>query len=376
MKKILCALMALLMLTGAACAEAPGTLLGFEILGRMSDGTENAVISPVSLACALAMAAEGAEGETEAALLAALGVETAAETMAPAAWLREAGLKLANAAFTVPGFETEAAYREALTDVYGAALFSAGEDPAEAVNEWVREQTDGLIEKLLEENGPQTAMVLVNAVAMDAEWRLPFTAEDTWPGTFHAPGGDVTAEMMHRTLWTDYGERDGVQLLRLEYAGFGLTMLIALPEAGGMAAVLEGLRTEGTGYFAFGEEEVKVKLTMPKTDVSSGGSLRGALEALGLGVVFGGDADFTGISGRGDLRIGDVIQRTRLILDEEGTRAAAATAVDIAMGAMPVQEEIVEFTMDRPFAVVIADEVTGSVCFAGVIANPVEIAAN
>ena len=124
-------------------------------------------------------------------------------------------------------------------------------------------------------------------------------------------------------------------------------------------------------YLKDGAEEREVDLFLPKLDLTTENSLSDALKALGVEVPFGSDADFSGVS-EVPLRIDEILQKVRVQLDEEGTRAAAATAAMVACMAMLPEEEPVEMRVDRPFAFVIADGETDSVCFAGVVENPVE----
>ena len=367
---LLSVIMLLSLSAGAEADSAPGTRMGFEVLKMVYDGEQNQVVSPVSLACALAMAAQGAEGATRQELLDALEAERAEDVAAMIQPLTDAGLKLADAAFLVNDLVPREEYVEALRERFGAEWFESA--TVDEINAWVAEKTDGLIERIVEELSDDARLALVNAAAMDAKWALPFDPERTADGTFHAPDGDVTVAFMHDERWADYGERDGVQLLRMRYSDSGLTLLIALPEADGMDGVLNGLCAEGLGYFQFNEEPARVNLSMPKTDISAENGLNDALQALGVQTAFGDDADFSGISEEA-LKIGSVLQKARLVFDEDGTKAAAATA--LIMEAMSAVEpmDVVDFTMDRPFAAVIADENTGVVCFAGIVANPVEI---
>lgn len=356
----------------AANAEAAGNRLGFEVLKALGDGTENQVISPVSLAYALAMAAQGAGSETEKALLEALEVDSAAEAAELTDALQEAGLKLANAAFSASDLEPDEAYVQALQEQFGAEWFAQGEDLEERINAWVAEKTDGLIEKLYDEPiDLETALILLNAIAMDADWASPFRKSDTADGVFHAPDGEVTVPFMNQTIWARYGERDGVQLLRLEYADSNLVLLLALPEEGGVPQVLDGLAQEGLAYFQLSDETIDVDLSMPKLDISVGESLAQPLQELGLACAFDERADFSGISKDVELCIGDVLQKARLVFDEEGTRAAAATSVEITPMMAPIDHATVRMTLDRPFVAVIADEQTGAVSFASIVANPV-----
>lgn len=373
MKKILCIALALMLCIPFAWAEEEH--FEFAVLREVYDGENNQVISPVSLAYALAMAAQGAEGETKQQILDLLDMEDLAELTALQDALTEAGLKQANAAFLADEMTPKEAYISDLREIFGAEWFKNGGDVAEKINAWVSEHTDGMIEKMLESLPEETMLTLVNAIAMDAKWMAEFNPDNTYDDTFHAPGGDVTASFMHKTFHADYGERDGVQLLRLRYRNddyepTGLTMLIALPEEGGVEAVLDGLCAEGLGYFTFREDQTKVELSMPKVDIAADNTLNDALKALGVETAFTENADFSGITDEMPLRVGGVLQKARLILDEEGTKAAAATAVALTAMAMPRPEEIVEFNMNRPFVLAVAHEESGAVCFAGVVENP------
>ena len=371
MRKMVCVLLAALMTfsTCAALAEAvPGNRLGFALLNEMADGEENMFVSPVSLTYALSMAAAGARGDTQNALLAALDAESAEAAAALNEALLASGLRWANAAFTREGLALRDDYAATLADDFGAALFPL--DDSERVNVWVSEHTDGLIDKLLDGPvSPDTMLMLVNAVAMEAKWIQPFRQSLTYTDTFHAPEGDVQTPFMHQTLDARYGELDGAQVIRLDYEDSGLYALIALPGEEGVAAQLNALAAEGLDHFALPEAETEVVLSLPKLDVSVASGLKEPLSALGLSGIFDSAADFSGMSEE-SLCVSDVLQKVRVQVDEEGTRAAAATGIIAAMGAMFPGEEPVRMTVDRPFIFIIADEATSAVCFAGVVANP------
>lgn len=373
MKKLVSILLAVMLCVSFACAEMPKQHFGFEVLREVYTG-ENQVISPVSLAYALGMAAQGAEGETKQEILDLLGVDDVYDLAELQKVLEEKGLEQANAAFLAGDMVPREEYVKALEKMFGAEWFENKGNTVAKINTWVKKHTDGMIEKMVEELPAQTALVLVNAIAMEAKWMVEFDPNATWEDVFHAPDGDVTVPFMHNTFHADVGERDGVQMLRLQYRNddyepTGLTMLIALPEEGGVEAVLDGLCAEGLEYFVFREEQVKVELSMPKVDIAADNDLGDILKKLGVESAFSDRADFSGISDEA-LRIGSVLQKARLMMDEEGTKAAAATAVIMVDMAMPIPEEIVEFNMNRPFVLAIADEESGAVSFAGVVANP------
>jgi serpin B len=161
-----------------------------------------------------------------------------------------------------------------------------------------------------------------------------------------------------------------MQIIRLPYQTGNLEMWIALPPEGAMFQLLEILANEGMDYLKSDTEEREVILSLPKFDVSDDNTLAEALKLLGVEAAFADTADFSGISDTG-LCVDEILQKVRVQVDEQGTKAAAATALMMReMGLMPM-EEPVEMNVNRPFAFVISDAETGRVCFAGAIENPV-----
>ena len=378
MKKILIYLLCAVLICGGALAEAapgssmedyafaPGEILGFELLNALYTGGENRVISPQSLVLALGMAAEGARGDTLAEILDVLGVERVQDISAQ---LPE-GIQSANAVFTVPELELKPEYIERLNEAYGAEWFGIDGEIVEKVNAWTREKTNGLIERLLSEApSPEIGMMLINALAMDAQWTSPFAAEATNEESFHAPDGDVTVQMMHQTEFFYYAEKDGVQIVRLPYAAGDLEMWIAMPEGGGIPALLETLANEGMFYLKSDAQVREVILGLPKMDISGENTLSEILKLLGVETAFSDHADFSGISDM-PLCIDEILQKVRVQVDEQGTKAAAATMILMKYAALMLPQEPVEMNVNRPFAFVISDAETGSVCFAGTVENP------
>ena len=371
MKKLICMLLATILLTGSACAEAIGNRLGFELLRELGNGTENQVISPLSLSMALAMAAQGAEGETKQQILDALDMEIPEDAPLLLESMVETGLRHANAAFLAGEMVPEAEYVADLEQLFCAKWFAPEHSSPKSINKWVEDMTDGMIPSIIERLPEEVQLVLINAIAMDEDWQVPFDPLSTKTETFYTSDGEITVEMMRDAFRAAYGERENVQLLKLGYQNSSLAMYIALPEEGRLDAVLDGLCAEGMDYFAFREEMVKVALSMPKVDVAAGNDFSETLQMLGIETVFTDNADLSGISKEMQLKVGAIIQKARLILDEEGTRAAAATMVSVEACGAYMPEEIIEFNMNRPFVAVIADEISGAVCFAGIVANPI-----
>ena len=366
MKKFLALALAALILACGTLAGAEADGPGLRLLSMLYDGEHNQIVSPVSLAYALDMAAMGAAGATREE------IEAALDGADPASWnepLSASGLKLADAAFIRDDLTVKQDYIDALKARYGAEIF--GLNDVEAVNAWVSEQTDGLIDQLAESLDPRTRMLLVNAIAMDAEWAHAFEPDDTREDVFHAPAGDVTADFMTDTFEMPYGESDLGQFIRLDYRDSGLYMLALLPKEGRMEDTLQALAEDWQGCFE-GMTRREVWLRLPKLDASASNSLSGELQALGIRRAFTEEADFSGISDE-PLYIDDVIQKARVQMDEAGTKAAAATeVVMLAKGLDLDKEPPVDLRVDRPYIFLIAEESTGAVCFAGVVCDPTQ----
>lgn len=365
MKKILAILMCMILLCAAALAETPGEKLGLDLLKEIYTPGENAILSPQSLALALGMAAEGARGESLAQLLQGLGAADASEI---SAHLPE-GLKSANALFVKPDLELKADALARLEENYGAQQFALAGDVVEKVNAWVREHTDALIEEMISE-APRAdiGLLLINAIALDAHWASPFDSAANTMEDFHTAEGEVqAAEMMHQSEYFDYVEKDGVQAVRLPYVEGNLEMWIALPALGETAQLLERLAQQGgADYFRSDAAAREVALSLPKFDVSDENTLSDALKLLGMEQVFSMDADFSGLSDV-PLCLDEILQKARVQVDEDGTKAAAATMASMRCMALLDAEPPVEMKVDRPFVFLIVDAESDAICFAGAI---------
>ena len=364
------ALILVLLLCGAALAETPpGNKLGYKVLSELSKGESNAFVSPVSLAWALSMAAEGAAGETRQKLLSALNLDSTDSLAGLGESLEEAGVHWANAAFVGDGIALKPEYAEALIAKYEAEPFPL--TGLEQVADWVREKTLGLIEDLPIDLGPATQLVLVNAIAMEAEWASPFDPNDSYDGDFHAPDGDVPVTYMRQTTYAQYGEGNGVQVMCKAYMNGQLAMYIALPKEGGLKRALNNLAENPNTFFTFKPMPQELSLVMPKMDFSVSQSLLDAIVAAGCWVPFSEKyADYSGISDT-ELLISDVFQQVRLQVDEEGTRAAAATELVLNdTAALDDGPQPIAFVLDRPFLLAIVDRATGEALFAGAVVNP------
>ncbi|SFI77059.1 serpin B [Natronobacterium gregoryi] len=209
-----------------------------------------------------------------------------------------------------------------------------------------------------------TRLVLTNAVYFLAAWEYDFDPAATEPGTFTGLDGTETdVELMHQSAELRYAEIDGHQLVELPYANGETSMIVVLPTEGEFESFEESFTIDRLATMLEETSRPAVDLAMPKFGIESKFSLVETLEQLGMERAFGGGADFSGmVEDDGRLAIDEVIHQSFVEVDEEGTEAAAATAVVMEESGPP---DHVEMTVDRPFLFYIRDRPTETPLFVG-----------
>jgi len=359
----------------------------------------NIFYSPYSISVALAMTYAGAAGETEQQMADALHFQLPQDELHPA--FNHLDLLLESRAESDEGNENgegedDKDFRLHITNAlwgqkdygflddfldtlarnYGAGMrlvdfASAPEAARLRINEWVSEQTEGRIEDLIPSGAIDTLtrLVLTNAIYFNAAWAQPFEEENTEDGTFTLlDGSEVTVPMMHQTTNYGYATSDDVQLVELPYDGGKLSMVILLPDEGSFEAFEADLTAERIDALLSELSYRRVALEMPKFEFESEFGLTDTLREMGMPIAFSSDANFSGMTGDRDLFITDVVHKAFVSVDEEGTEAAAATAV--MMGRTSLPEEPVEVSLDRPFLFGIRDRETGALLFFGRMMEP------
>uniref|UniRef100_A0A1I8IIS6 SERPIN domain-containing protein n=1 Tax=Macrostomum lignano TaxID=282301 RepID=A0A1I8IIS6_9PLAT len=352
--------------------------------------SENVFLSPASVQVALAMTLAGAKTETEAELSQALHLSQLKSPHSDMGRLISAlnsgrqGVKLAvaNRLFAERSFAIEAEFSGTLAKSYGAKLGSVDfkqqcEAAREAINQWVEQQTSSKIRELLAQGSldSNTRLVLVNAIYFKGDWKHTFNPESTYDGQFEsAPGSQSPIRMMQQTQQFPYAEGRGLRIVQLPFAGGSCSMLIVLPfERHGLSAALQAVGSlEDILALAGSATEQEVDLHLPRFKVETQFSLSDSqyLPAMGVKRLFErGHADLSGISTAENLFVSKVVHKACLEVNEEGAEAAAVTAVAIACFSMPM---MMPFFVTEPFLVLIKDEATNSVLFAGRINQPKE----
>lgn len=364
--------------------NATGLALQQQLFG---DGTENQVFSPASISVAFGMLAAGARGPSADEIYSALHLpEATAHTTLGGmvtTW-NQAGedspmtLRVANRVWVDNGLPVKAEYLRITSELYGAQAtnldFQGQVEPSRiTINTWVEEQTEDRITDLIPEGmlGPDTRMVLTNAVYFKADWATEFQTSDTLERPFTLPNGTaVDVPTMHRSGSIRYMETDAARMVMLPYKGDTADFLVVLPKEN-----LSGLEAQMTSAqidaWVASASPRPVDLALPKFELNTTySSLATPLAALGIRTVFSDHADLSGISDTGGLVVSDAIHKAFILVDETGTEAAAATAIVMRATSGMEPPEAVPFKADRPFWFAVRDRATGTLLFTGHVADP------
>jgi serpin B len=382
-------------------AEDPSGWIGpannafaIELYEKLAAGERgNLFFSPNGIEAALTMTYAGARGETAAQMAAVLHLPPGSENIhkdfgAFISDLNGAGsekgkergyeLSVANALWGQTGFHFLPGFVSVLRSDYGAGLEEVDfehdpEGARRAINAWAGKQTHDKITDLVGPGAlrPLTALVLANAIYFKGTWSAPFEKSATRDEAFHLSANvEKQAPMMRRMGEYGYLEGGDFQALEIEYAGGRLSMIILLPRRADGLGRLEKELTASSLSDWFGKlDEKEVAVSIPKFRMTEAFELGPTLESMGMPEAFDpGGADFSGMTGRKDLSISNVIHKAFVAVDEEGTEAAAATAVNV-MGMAVMQPQTV-FRADHPFLFFIQDKESGAILFMGRVMEP------
>jgi serpin B len=243
------------------------------------------------------------------------------------------------------------------------------EGARKTINAWVEKETRDKIKDLIQPGilRPETALVLTNAIYFRGDWMSQFEKDRTHDAPFTLDdGSQISVPMMRQSGRFTYGEWPKWMALELPYAGGDLSMILLLPAAQEDMAKLEELLPGHLDAWTAEMRNTEVNVSLPRFKVSAQFELSQTLAAMGMPDAFSGQADFSGMNGRKDLRISNVIHKAFVDVNEQGTEAAAATAV---VGVLTATRPIF-FNADHPFLFLIRDNRTKSILFLGRLADP------
>ncbi len=366
------------------------TEFAVDLYGKLRTREGNVCFSPYSISTALAMTYGGARGETEKQMAQTLHFNLptgklhtafAALTANLGTVLQKGQVKLAvaNSLWPQKGTIFLPDYLALCQNDYSASITPVDYQKTEAarktINDWVEAKTTGKIVELLKSGAifSSTRLVLVNAIYFKGNWANQFKTDFTENEAFHVSSEmAVAAPLMRQTGDFRYAESPSLQVLELPYMGGDLSMLVLLPRTvDGLGNLEAELTTQNLTSWIANLQNQKLAVFLPKFKSTSEFSLAGTLAALGMSDAFSSQADFSGMDGQKDLFFSDVIHKAFVEVNEEGTEAAAATAVVMfGSGAPQNSQPVSVFRADHPFLFLIRDNRNGSVLFLGRVTDP------
>ena len=351
---------------------ASGSLQATDFAVRLfkaaNEDGENLLLSPLSVLCALAMTANGAEGETRAQMETVLGMRTEELNLYLHTYLASLPqgetyrLSVANSLWLKDDarLQVDRDFLQTNADYYQADIYRAPFDQRTLgeINDWVKQETNGMIPRILNEIPETAIMYLINALAFEGEWIDRYTDEQVWDRTFTKEDGTKQdVELMYADEWS-YLEDEGATGFIKPYKGGRYAFVALLPKEG--VTVAEYIaELDGASLYALlaGAENRRVKTAIPKFEVEYSTEMSELLMAMGMSKAFDNQcAEFDGIGEwtEGAISIGNVFHKTYIQVGERGTRAGAATAV-LVDGATSAPENNKEVYLYRPFVYMLID---------------------
>ena len=344
---------------------------------------ENLFFSPYSISTAMAMVYEGAKRETKTEIKDVFYYPEDEVLRSGNAGIyneinkqdKEYLLSTANALWAQEAYPFLKSYTSNVENYYGGKVtnmdfVSESEKSRITINGWVEDQTNNKIKDLLPIGSitPLTRLVLTNAIYFKGKWVEEFDKKDTKKGDFTLESDDkIKVDMMHNTENFGYYEDEELQILEMDYKGEELSMLVLLPKSDISSLEVTNEKLEEWRNSLYKPEVI---VSMPKFTFETKYILNGYLTNMGMPTAFSnGEADFSGMNnGVEDFYIDLVVHQAFIKVDEEGTEAAAATAIIMCGSSVPSEQ--IRFTADHPFIFIIQQKETGNILFMGKVMDP------
>ena len=363
-----------------------------DLYARLRSQSGNLFFSPSSISTALAMTYAGARGETAQQMARVLhfpvpqnqlpeAFAAFQNALRPAAEKPGYRLEMANRLWGQQGYHFLPGFLDVTRDFYHAELAQVDfkghtELARETINRWIEQQTQDKIKDLVPHGALDdlTRLVLTNAIYFKGDWTNPFPKSATRDEPFHVTGDkSTTAPLMHKTENFMFAAVDSLKVLQLPYGNRDLGMIVLLPdEIDGLGALEQKLDPESLDRWTSGLRKREVQVFLPRFKLTSQFSLSTVLAAMGMALAFDPNrADFAGMSTEEPgLSISAVLHKAFVDVNEEGTEAAAATAVVMKARAVMLPREPAIFRADHPFLFLIVDQRSKGILFLGRVVNP------
>ncbi len=368
---------------------ASSNAFGFDFFRKVAEvsGTNtNLMVSPLSVSMALGMTRNGAADATLSDMTGTLGFSGMSEQEINDSYKYivqtfssldpKVKMQIANSIWYRNTFSVEQPFVQSNQQYFDASVTPLDFSQATAVdviNAWVKEKTNNLIPKIIDGIPAEAVMYLVNAIYFKGQWKYQFEAKNTRDRTFYISGGtaiQVPAMVQHATF--NYFKGTGFAAIELPYNQGNYNMVVLLPDEGkSVSDVIATLTLDNWNTWSRQFTETDIQLQLPKFKYEyEEKNMKPILTALGMGVAFDSDnADFTRINPNGGLYISRVLHKTFIETNEEGSEAAAVTAVEVGVTSIGPDQPLY-FTVDRPFVYFIQEKSTGTILFIGTVMNP------
>lgn len=350
-----------------------------------NESDKNLMISPFSMASALSMALNGAEGSTYKAMQEVLAVNQLSLEAINQSYQEllnglmqsdpQIDLNIANAIWIKENFDVQPEFISKNETYYGAEVARIPFDDSGLlqINNWASDETKGKIPKILDAIDPYAVMFIMNAIYFKGEWASKFDPQGTTDRPFLTNKKETKqVPTMHRDEPTYFASADGFSMVRLAYGREKFNMTILLPDrektTTDVLAQLDGKSWDEV--YKTQNSATNVDLRLPKFTFYWEKKLNDVLIEMGMEPAFlESEANFSGINPSEQLFISSVIQKTFVDVNEEGTEAAAVTSIGFSTTSIGTQQSI-PFYVDRPFLFFITEEDTGAILFMGEVNDP------
>lgn len=368
-------------------------VFSFDLFKKLySSSNGNVFYSPYSVFTALAMTYEGSNSDTAVEMRDVLNIEQGNESFHN--YMKnlyillnknaEYDISTANALWIKKNLNLLNDYLSVIENYYGGVAnetdFSNPELAAEKINHWVENNTNGLIKDLIQSSHIDplyTALILTNAIYFKGVWKIQFDPVNTTDRSFEIDSDvfiDVeTMSLVNTKDYFNYTETEDLQLLELPYSGDDLSMIILLPKEKELSEIIDTFDADQFKQLIESMNEEMVDIYLPRFKYETSYGLNEPLIELGMANAFSSYADFSKITGARDLQISNVLHKAYIDVNEEGTEAAAATAVIMVLtsNGNGGSSRII-FDADHPFLYIVQHEETGTILFIGSVTNPAE----
>lgn len=354
-------------------------------LFQKTSGMDSRVMSPLSVTYLMSVLANGADGQTRQEILSTIGWGDSGKDAVSLQDVNDfcrmmmdkvaredkaVTVDIANYVAVNNRLTVGEGFRKAVTDNYRAGVESldfSSSKTLKHINDWCSKQTRGMIPSIIDNVSPQDVSYLLNAIYFNGTWTDPFDKQDTQLERFRGYTRDIKrVDMMHRNDSYFYAEGKGFKAVEIPYGNRSFSMTVLLPdEDKSIDEVLGGLSAEKLNMLRQDLEKCEVDLKLPRFTTELEQPLNEVIASLGAPSMFSSSANFSRLAS-GDFFVSKMLQKAKIEVSEEGTKAAAVTAAIMTMSALnPEGPRRVDFHADRPFLYLITEAQTGAILFIG-----------